>query len=349
LYTSDKSHHYEVFGLRLASNRTIPGLDAERVPGGDVTDIHVTLGSMPRDVERLIALRGAPYHVSPGYRDSDPDHLVVRVVGEGSHYQFVYDGAVEFVVDTANSTIWCRWDAVLTVEEVVLYLLGPVIGFMLRLRGTTCLHASAVLVDGYALAITGASGAGKSTVAASFASAGYPVLTDDVLPLALDNRQVLAQSGYSRLRLYPESFEFLPGLPRNLTPLAPGQDKCFLDLTRPGYRLFRGKAPLGAVYLLDWAADSGQTGAILPVTGNIVIPLLAANTYRNDLLNPDMREDEFYFLSALASAVPVRRLRPEDDISSVPGLCQMILADFKKQSRPLQTSRPRRGTADISQ
>lgn len=346
MHTSETEYHYEVYGLTLGSDRPIPGLDAESVPGRGAVDIRVTLGRIPRDLEHLLVHRGVPYHVAPGYNAGDPDHLVVRMVDGGSHYQFVYDDAVELVVDREASTVWCRWDSALTIEDAALYLLGPVIGFMLRLRGTTCLHASAVLVDDCALAITGASGAGKSTLAASFASAGYPVLTDDVLPLALVAQRILTRSGYGRLRLYPDTFKHMPGLPDDLPPIAPGWDKCFLNLASHDYVLHREQAPLRAVYVLDWTADAGQVASIAAIPGTAAIPLLAANTYRSDLLNSTMREREFYFLSALASAVPIKRLCPMDDLASVPALRQMLLADFKQEAGPEQALRAHQVAGD---
>jgi len=56
----------------------------------------------------------------------------------------------------------------------------------------------------------------------------------------------------------------------------------------------------------------------------------AANTYRNQLLIPDMKKQEFYFLSAMAATVKVRKLCPVDDITSIPLLREMLLADFEQ-------------------
>jgi hypothetical protein len=270
-------------------------------------------------------------------------------VGEGSHYHFVYENLVEFVIDREASAIWCRWDDAMTLEEAALYLLGPVIGFMLRLRGVTCLHASAVLAEGCALALTGPSGAGKSTLAASFACAGYPVLTDDILPLALVDGTVLTRSGYSRLRLHPETFKNMPGLPDDLPPIAPGWDKCFLNLASPDYPVHREQAPLRAVYVIDWTANPGRGPSITHIPGTAAVPLLAANTYRSDLLNSTLREQEFHFLSTLAAAVPIKRLRPTKNISAIPALRQMLLEDFRQETCRPRLAQARRASSDNGQ
>jgi hypothetical protein len=57
---------------------------------------------------------------------------------------------------------------------------------------------------------------------------------------------------------------------------------------------------------------------------------LAANTYRNELLSADMKNQEFYFLSVMATTIKVRKLRPVDDITSIPVPCEMLLADFEQ-------------------
>jgi len=56
-------------------------------------------------------------------------------------------------------------------------------GFALRRRGVTALHASAVCVAGSAIALCGATEAGKSTTVATLALRGIPVLSDDITAL----------------------------------------------------------------------------------------------------------------------------------------------------------------------
>ncbi|HEY6131291.1 MAG TPA: hypothetical protein VIV27_04695 [Halioglobus sp.] len=325
-------HHYAVYGITLASDSEIPGLDADKVTTGNGADIQIHFGYTPRDLQKLIERHATHFFVEPGYDHDDPAHLVVNTVPGSRYYQFIYGAGVEFLLDTQGSMVWCQWHAPLTREDVALYLLGPIIGFMLRLRGTTCLHASGVLVHGNALAITGSSGAGKSTLAASFAGVGYPILTDDVLPLTTIDRAIHTQSGYSRLRLFPHSFKNLQELPDELPPLAPGWDKCFLDLAAENYKIHKHSAPLKVIYVVDWGNGTHSSPAIIPVGRAAAVSLLAANTYRNELLTADMRKQEFYFLGTLVSSIKVKTLRPVDDILSVPRVRDMILADFEQET-----------------
>lgn len=66
---------------------------------------------------------------------------------------------------------------------VPILLAGNALAFVLMLAGECVLHASAVRMDGRALAFAGGSGKGKSTLAALFCGGGATLVTDDILRL----------------------------------------------------------------------------------------------------------------------------------------------------------------------
>src|SRR5690349_20774404 len=68
--------------------------------------------------------------------------LTVARVRGGTFFWLRYADGTEFVVDREGAGVWMRWPPPWTLDDVATYLLGPVLGFVLRLRGTTCLHAS---------------------------------------------------------------------------------------------------------------------------------------------------------------------------------------------------------------
>ena len=71
-------------------------------------------------------------------------------------------------------------------DFIPVLIAGTVVAFLLSLTGHCVLHASAVEVEEGALAFAGASGQGKSTMAALFTSDGAPLIADDVLSLDID-------------------------------------------------------------------------------------------------------------------------------------------------------------------
>ena len=150
----------------LGSNIEIPGLAAEKVEN-QTANMEINMGSISDDLQDHIAQSSTKYYVEPGYEEEDPPRLIVNTLAGGRYFHFDYEYGVEFVFNQSATKVWGRWKESLALEDAALFLLGPIIGFMLRLRGITCLHASSVVVDGKAFAMTGPSGAGKSTASAS--------------------------------------------------------------------------------------------------------------------------------------------------------------------------------------
>lgn len=65
-------------------------------------------------------------------------------------------------------------------------ILGPVLSYLLHLRGKLVLHGSAVAIGGRGFVFLGDKRAGKSTTAATLVAAGHPLLTDDVVAVDLE-------------------------------------------------------------------------------------------------------------------------------------------------------------------
>jgi hypothetical protein len=244
-------------------------------------------------------------------------------------YRVTYRDGAEFIIDTASWEVFGVSRSELTLDDLLVYLQGPILGFVLRLRGVTCLHASGAVVDGRAVAVVGRAGMGKSTSAAVFARLGLPVLTDDVLALRDDGDSFHVQPGLPRVLLWPQSAEALFGAPDALPRIVSTWEKCYLDLTQPGYRFATEPAPLGAVYVLGDRVVGTNGTRIEPLTGADALVNLVANTYANDFLDAGMRADEFRVLSRVVQHVPVRRVHAPDDRGAVTRVCEAIIEDFR--------------------
>ena len=177
--------------------------------------------------------------------------IFLSTLAGGGYYRLLYSDGTEFIVDRTGTRIWATWPDTLTLEDMATYLLGPVLGFVLRLRGITCLHASAVAIGDQAIAFLGTAGAGKSTAAVAFAERGYPALSDDVAALSDQEHTFFVQPGYPLLRLWPSTIATLYGPMDTLPRLTPTWDKRYLDLTQNGYRFQQEPLPLAAIYILD--------------------------------------------------------------------------------------------------
>ena len=318
--------YYSVYGLRLCSNLPVPGLPLI-TPTGDV-DVNVRLGSMPPWLDDSPGAARV-WSVGPNLDEhGNPTRMVWRL-GDGGYFRYLYADGTEFVLDRAGTEVWARWADDLTLEDTATYLLGPVLGFLLRLRGLICLHASAVAVGDSVIALLGPAGAGKSTAAANFAGLGYPVASDDVLVLIDRGDHFLVQPAYPRIRLWPASVDALYGAADCLPRLTPTWDKRYLDLTAEGYSFQGEPLPLAGIYSLDERRDEAGAPSVERVPASAAVLALVGNSYANYMLDREMRSREFEVVGRLLAHVPFRRVTPHADIKRLPELCRLILEDFQ--------------------
>jgi hypothetical protein len=335
---------YSVFGLGLQADRPLAGLSAR--PDLSAIDVEMRLEGLPRWLHHLS--KGPPilWYESTSYDRYGEPVLRVWRLASGAYFWLRYSDGIEFVIDRPGTRVWAGRPERATLEDLSTYLLGPIIGFVLRLRGHMCLHASAVAVGSQAIALLGPPGAGKSTTAAAFARLGYPALTDDITPLKEQENGFLAIPGCPRLCLWPESVTHLFGSPEalpRLTPvdaIDPSWDKRFLDLSTTEDLFQCHPLPLTALYILGDRSEAAgpQVRPLKPGPG---ILSLVANAYMNYLPDREMRAQDFARLSRVAATVPLRQVTPHSDPARIFDLCRLILADF----RSLSATVPRRGTA----
>ena len=216
----------------------------------------------------------------------------------------------------------------MTLEDTATYLLGPILGFVLGLRGTHCLHASVIAVEGKAVALLGPAGAGKSTTAAAFAKRGYPVLSDDVAAVLHRYSRFLIQPAYPRIRLWPSSVESLYGTPEALPRITPTWDKRHLDLTQNGYRFQTSPLPLAAIYHLAPRRSEPTAPRVEVPTGQGSLMSLISNTYAAHTLDRRFQAREFDLFNRLLQRVVLRRAVPHEDPGQISKLCDVILDDF---------------------
>jgi hypothetical protein len=308
------------------------------------------VASESRDIDLDVSLLGgaewpaellvAPEHVC--YTDEETDEagqptLIVSQCGRDFYRLRYWDGS-EFLVDRAGSRAWARWPAILPVGEILTCLFGPIAGFVLNLRGTPCLHASAVVIDGRAVAFLGHSGAGKSTTAAAFVRRGFAALTDDVL--ALERKlgalkpaeEYLVRPGHNVVRLAPDAVRALYGAEDALPHGGDTTDKRHLELTADGNRLPAGPVPLDAIYVLhERRPDLDRPVAIDDLKGHEALMALVARTFMNYVLDAGLRTRALDVFSRLAARVPVRKLTVRDDASDLGAVTDAILADVRRR------------------
>jgi hypothetical protein len=319
-------YQYKFFGLVFHSNLSLPGIAIEKNTA-EKWDVALHLGGSP-DAESK--KKPAPEVLMYGSSDTNEKGepaLQIWKVNSGALLRMAFEDGTQFWLDNKRENIWASWPDHLPLGNTTSYLLGPVLGLMLRLRGVICLHASAVAIGGRSVAFAGSAGAGKSTTAAAFSKLGYAVLSDDIVALEERHGGFYAVAGHPQVCLWPESAKMLYGSAEALPRFNPEWEKRRLGLGDQGTRFESRALPLQVIYLLgDRRPDPAPS--VQATAKQAVLLDLVANTYANKILDRDMRAQEFDVLARLATAVPIRRVFPHSDPNRIRDLCQAIEADL---------------------
>jgi hypothetical protein len=338
---------YSLFGLRIHSSHMLPEISSVQVSGSACRDFEES-AHPDRTVE--IQLEASPHddpsrpHVSDefSYATRDKDSagnpaLRIWKVNGGQFLRLEYFDGTRFWLDREGTRMWAMWPEKLTMADTATYLLGPVLGLLLRLRGVTCLHASAVSFGDCAVAFVGSEGAGKSTTAAALACQGCAILSDDVVALAEVDGTFYVHPAYPYLCLWPESVETIYGSADALPRFSRNYEKRCLSLEKKNLRFEARSLPLKAIYILG-ERRSDPAPQLETISPQKSILALVANTFATNVLESAMRAKEFSTLGRLIPHVRVREAFPHRDAGRLPELCRLIREDVEGMND--RTSRP---------
>jgi hypothetical protein len=119
----------------------------------------------------------------------------------------------------------------------------------------------------------------------------------------------------------------LYGTANALPPFVPNWEKRRLSSENGGARFEDDALPLRAIYLLDEIRDEPGPHAEA-VTGQVGLLALVANSFATNMLDSEMRSNEFRTLSSLLTKVPLRRLFTSKGQLPPADLCQVVLQDL---------------------
>jgi hypothetical protein len=324
-------YFYRTYGLTLSSDTAVSALRKQRTR---VTrpDVVMRLGAQPDWVREAIRLPSRVVGTRAGGAEGPDSPFTFTSFGEGEFFQLAYDDGTRFIVDCAAQRLWGTWLPPLTIEDVATYLVGPVMGFVLRRRGVLALHASSVCISGNAVILCGSSESGKSTAAAALALRGTPVLTEDIAPVKEHKGSLYVEPGYPRICLWPDAVESLFGVPGPLPRITPTWEKRFLALDGVKATFESKKRPLKVVYLFGSRTEEADAPRIEDLGMRDALLELVQNSYMNWLLDRNQRAAELDALTRLVADVSVRRIVPHTDPARLGALCELIIKDAKRLS-----------------
>jgi hypothetical protein len=306
---------YNVYGIALHSEISLP------LPTRGREELaHIALRTQPASFFAG-AIEGIPLE------QADGSCYQIGRLPDGSCYAR-WQAVGEFLVSANGLQIYSRQFDETHKESFQVYMLGQALSFALVKRGLEPIHATVLAIHGEAVVFLGDSGFGKSTLAASFISAGHPVLTDDLLMLHITDDGILAYPGPPRIKLFPEIArrflgEMATGVPMNrdtervIIPLNANQS-CSVPL------------PVRAIYSLSAPRDvfRKQPIRIKPLSPRAGLTELVKNTFNRSLVDSDRLTRQLEQTSRLATLLPVRELSIPRDLDRLTEVQQAILSDL---------------------
>ena len=288
---------YSVFGGVLETDITFPELRG--APSGPVT------WSLRRGAGEAPTMDG----VTVG-----TEELLPGVTATLTRLRFGFrlsfdDSGIFDLADGGGSVVWYPHEQS-NHELARIDFLGRVLAVASHLRGSLCLHASAVVLDEGAIAFLAPKGFGKSTLALTLVSDGCRLLTDDTLPVDL-TPAIRARPGVHTVRLFSDSARRFSSLGEARTSLS---NKANFELL-PDDWLMAQSCPLSAVYFLAPVAEV-ESGAATRRTQ--LSPLSAAIALiQHSKLGPLLGRNEagivLGFATQLADQVPAYTLEVTRD------------------------------------
>lgn len=185
-----EKHLYSYYGLNIQSDFAFPELLPESFENPDIV---ISLGKL-QEKHALSCIPEGLHFVSA-------DCFVFRT--EADLIYQVSDGQSIIVQLPENKEI--------DFDHLRLYLLSPVFNSLLHQRRMVLFHASVICKESQCLAIAGATGFGKSTIAAELClKRGYYFLADDVCAIATDdNSSYRILPSIPRLKILPDAMKRL--------------------------------------------------------------------------------------------------------------------------------------------
>lgn len=291
---------YTAWGLNIASCLELPGF----LPGTQAPDVTIRFHEVPA------ALHGAEH--SGVCFDAGPGRFLLRLQDIARY--LVVDGK-EIHIEPAPGA---------EPDAIRLFLLGSVIGALLHQRGILPLHASAIRVNGSAIAFAGDSGVGKSTLAAAFLKRGKTMVADDICAVTVENNTPLVWPGSPNLKLWHDALQKLDEDPASLARVRASMEK-YRYPVETGFD--PQPLPLRKLYILR--ATNEDRFAMDRLSGAEKLNVLLNITYRFGFLKGlGGKNQHFRQCAAIGRQTEVSRVRRPRDGFRIEELIDLLQEDF---------------------
>ena len=242
---------------------------------------------------------------------------------DGAGYVVRFPDQADFAISADLASVEARPVPDLSRQTLATLFGNSILPAIRNRLGQLHLHGSAVVVDGRAIGFVGLSRSGKSTLAAAFARAGHPFLTEDVLSLrSVADGGYLVEPQEAVLRLFADSARYL----RGSSAAAEGSDKLRIEAdmampaaTEPG--------PLAAICMLGPGESDALT--IERLGHAAALARLLRHGFILDVEHRDSLRAHFGRIGALADTTACHALDYPRDFAQLDGIVRRISGHFR--------------------
>jgi hypothetical protein len=303
---------YRAYGISLDCDLALRELDAcgdDRAP----------------QLSFRVSSASAPPPRSPiRYADSDsPDNTMDCSRCDGGYLVRVVDVALFFI--SADGTRIVAYEPLPEPGMLRHLLLDSVLPRALNVAGRDALHATAVLTPRGVVGFIGESGAGKSTLAARFVAEGHALVSDDCLVLDVLGADVIATPSYSGLRLLPDAREWMGSAVVSSVPVTENATK---HRVTAAHTSGDTGGRVEALYVLEGPTVTCDAPLATRLSQRDAFNELLACSFRLDVEDRVMIKRQFELFTAMATRVPMYRLRIPRSLDAVTDAYRMVRKDL---------------------
>lgn len=295
-------YDYVLCGAHVRSCVALPGLPVVAASSGD-PDIEV----------RRVAIDSAELSERPGIAPVDVRDGVVTLLARGTGTYRASGGRL------------IEMDLVEGVrrEDVLLYLMGSMLGTIWHQRGMLPLHGSAVRVGDGCAVFCGPSGAGKSTLAGALARRGRDLVADDVsVVTAGEAGGLVVWPGPARLKLDLATLDALEVEGTSLAPAGGTRGKFHLPVSGEQQPL-----RLERVYVI---AEGAGEARLERLTGLDAVDAVHAQIYCEDLARGlGLHAQVFRWTARIAREATISRLVRVKDRGALSRMADLLESEWQ--------------------
>ncbi len=295
------SHRYAAFGLGIDSEVLLP---------------EMAKSEQPADIRIRLAEVEAP----PANHDVQHWSQVVD-----SAVYLYWEGVGKFLIREGTDVV-VDPDPKVPMERLRLFLLGPTMGVLLHQRGLLVLHASAVSINGGAVAFMGGKRWGKSTIAATLHDRGHELAADDLLAVDPTRNEPTIMPGFPQLKLWPDSLNAIGQDPANLRKLHPVLEKREYPVTT---RFSSSALALKSIYVLDEGTEPAVEALEAPAALQQLISHWYCARFSYETLQALGTESHFLHSAQIIRQTPVYVLRQPRSLSALPDVARVVETHFQ--------------------